>query len=142
MPFQIRRSRRPGFTLVELLVVISIISVLTAIGFTGVRNATSKGRDAHRKADLKAISGGLVSYYQDRDAFPPQAGNPGSCTGSNPTNCTSNTSNDWIPELTGGSTPYMQKLPKDPRQASNISGGLARFFKGNKPQGEVAAARS
>ncbi|MBU1000240.1 prepilin-type N-terminal cleavage/methylation domain-containing protein, partial [Patescibacteria group bacterium] len=45
-----------GFTLVELLVVISIIAILSVIGivvFTGVQKGA---RDAKRKADINAIA--------------------------------------------------------------------------------------
>ena len=116
-----------GFTLVELLVVISIIAVLSSLAYVNFKGATDKGRDAHRKADLKAISSALLSYYQDKDVYPPPAGNSGSCGGT-PLSCTSDTGDDWIPGLTSGTTPYIQKLPKDPRQ-TGINSNFAINFK-------------
>ena len=50
-----KRSRR-GFTLVELLVVISIIVILSVISFTIFTNVQKNARDAKRKADIDAIA--------------------------------------------------------------------------------------
>ncbi len=53
-----------GFTLVELLVVISIIAILSVIGmaiFTGVQKSA---RDAKRKADIDAIAKTMEIHYE------------------------------------------------------------------------------
>lgn len=44
-----------GFTLVELMVVISIISILSVIGIVLYSNAQKSARDTKRKADINAI---------------------------------------------------------------------------------------
>ena len=59
-----------GFTLVELLVVISIISILTIISVSSFTNAQIKGRDAQRKSDLDALSKALMMYFADKGVFP------------------------------------------------------------------------
>lgn len=64
LSFATLRSRS-GFTLVELLVVISIIAILSVIGlviFSGVQKNT---RNAKRIADMKAIALALEQYYND-----------------------------------------------------------------------------
>lgn len=59
-----------GFTLLELLVVISIIGILVAIGSASYSTVQKKGRDARRKEDLKAIQNALEQSYSVDSAYP------------------------------------------------------------------------
>lgn len=52
-----------GFTLLELLVVVSIIVILITMGLSSYSTAQKKGRDAKRKSDIKEIQGALEQYY-------------------------------------------------------------------------------
>ena len=52
-----------GFTLLEMLVVIGIISVLTAMGAVSYSTAQKKARDAKRKVDLGVIKNAMEQYY-------------------------------------------------------------------------------
>ncbi len=54
-----------GFTLVELLVVVSIIAVLSVIGITIFTGAQKGARDARRKADVESISKALEAHFND-----------------------------------------------------------------------------
>ncbi len=52
-----------GFTLLELLVVISIIGILLALGVVAFSTAQQKARDAKRRGDIKALHNGFEQYY-------------------------------------------------------------------------------
>jgi len=65
-----RKILECGFTLVELLVVISIISILSVISVTSYKTAQIKARDAVRKSDLIEVSKALMLYYADNSKFP------------------------------------------------------------------------
>ncbi len=52
-----------GFTLLELLVVIGIISILLGFGAVSYSTSQKKARDAKRKADLQAIQKVLEQCY-------------------------------------------------------------------------------
>ncbi len=54
LPKSIRNPQ--GFTLVELMVVVSIIAILSVIGVTLFVGAQKNARDGQRRADVEAIS--------------------------------------------------------------------------------------
>lgn len=51
-----------GFSLLELLVVISIIGILVSIGTVAFTTAQKKGRDARRREDIKAMQSAFEQY--------------------------------------------------------------------------------
>src|SRR3989344_6460947 len=61
LPKSINNPR--GFTLVELLVVISIIAILSVIGITVFTGVQKGARDTKRKADITAISNAMEANY-------------------------------------------------------------------------------
>lgn len=52
-----------GFTLLELLVVLSIMAILVTLGISSFTTAQKKSRDAKRKSDIKEVQGALEQYY-------------------------------------------------------------------------------
>lgn len=52
-----------GFTLMEILIVISIIAILITVGMSSFSTAQKKGRDSKRKSDLKDIQTAQEQYY-------------------------------------------------------------------------------
>ena len=100
-----------GFTLVELLIVISIITILTTIGYVAYHGATFKARDSRRKADLNAVKKALSLASSD-------------CSGGlYPVPTTTAAiqqyqflSTGWLP-----GTPYMQNPPQDLQSPTVVS---------------------
>ena len=63
-----------GFTLVELLVVISIISLLSSLVFSGLNNAKIRARDAERQSDMNQIYKALNLYFDTYGCLPTTSG--------------------------------------------------------------------
>jgi prepilin-type N-terminal cleavage/methylation domain-containing protein len=54
--------KKPAFTLVELIVVITILSILATFGFISYSSYIESSRDASRIAQIKNISDSLQIY--------------------------------------------------------------------------------
>ena len=59
-----------GFSLIELLVVISIIGVLSAVLVANFMGMRERARDAQKIQDLGAIKNALRLYYNDNQSYP------------------------------------------------------------------------
>ncbi|MEX0791671.1 MAG: prepilin-type N-terminal cleavage/methylation domain-containing protein [Pirellulaceae bacterium] len=64
-------SRRTGFTLVELLVVITIIGILAGLTLVAIGPVIFGTKNTAMKLELIQIETALASYKQDRGALPP-----------------------------------------------------------------------
>ncbi len=60
-------NRKAGFSLVELLVVISIMGLLLAMGAVSFTGAQKRGRDARRRSDMTAIQKGFEQYFVENN---------------------------------------------------------------------------
>lgn len=58
-----------GFTLLELLVVISIIGILVAMGAVAFTTAQSRGRDSKRRSDMQQIQKAFEQYYAQNGGY-------------------------------------------------------------------------
>lgn len=59
-----------GFTIIELLVVVAIIGLMTALGFALFSEARAKGRDAKREKDVKTLQDALSIYVTNANTYP------------------------------------------------------------------------
>ena len=59
-----------GFTMIELLVVTTIIIILSTIGLVSYRVTGQSARDSKRKADLETVRQALVLYRSDEGVYP------------------------------------------------------------------------
>lgn len=83
-----------GFTLVELLITVTIISLLSVIGIVSYTAFIKNARDNRRDSDIKFIQSALEQYNADQKAYPVEI-TPGS-------------------PLSFGNRNYMTKVPTDP----------------------------
>ncbi len=64
------KQNKKGFTLIEILVVISIIGFIAASAMYALNNARVKARDAKRLSDIKILQKALEMYYDDNNLYP------------------------------------------------------------------------
>lgn len=68
MPMSNQKSR--GFTLIELVVVISILAILSGVLVPRVRSHLKTARDARRLEDIKTVRGAIEQYRKDKGSYP------------------------------------------------------------------------
>lgn len=113
---------KKGFTLIELLIAISIIAIVSAIGFVSYSQAQVTARDAKRKQDLNSIRTALQLYYQANKHYPCTLTGVGWLSSNLPpwiTDSVDSTTQDTTCASTAASTVafdqnYINQVPVDP----------------------------
>lgn len=116
--------RSGGFTLLEVIIVMVIISTLIGIGTLSYMTVQKSGRDSARQSDLTRMQGALELYYSDSHAYPTL----GDCS-----------SDLWVEAtdledslVPAGDKSYLDELPCDPlddsESATCASGDGAAYY--------------
>ena len=64
------RSSQRGFSLIELIVVVTIIGILAGIALINVRTAQTKAREAALKENLFQMRKAIDNFYADKQRYP------------------------------------------------------------------------
>jgi len=92
---------RKSFSLVEILVVVTIISLLAGIAATSYAQFIRQSRDAKRKTDIEQIRAAIEMYRNFNNVYPTAGAAPGMDFGTG--------------GITDSSSTYLSKLPNDPQ---------------------------
>ena len=80
-----------GFTLIELMIVITIISILVGMAAMRYERAVQHAREATLKSDLQVMRQAIDNYTLDKEAAPQS-----------------------LEDLTNAQAPYLREIPTDP----------------------------
>jgi len=101
------RNRQQGFTLMEIIIALTIVAIVATVGFISYTSTIVKVRDARRKEDLRQIVTALQTYYTQNGQYPPA----GPCAYGDSCHVYSSAGDAWIPDLV---PTYLVRLPIDP----------------------------
>jgi general secretion pathway protein G len=65
-----RTMRRRGITLIEMLVVITIIALFSAVAYQRLSPSVDKGRITAARTQIEAFMGALQTYHIEKGKFP------------------------------------------------------------------------
>lgn len=63
-------ARADGFTMIELLVVITLIVILATVGMTQHRNSVTRAEEAVLKENLFRMRDAIDQFYADKNKYP------------------------------------------------------------------------
>ena len=64
------KSKKRGFTLIELVIVITVIAILASITVIGMNIYLKDARDSERASKVTIISEALEKYYDEKGEYP------------------------------------------------------------------------
>ena len=85
---QRRKNQQAGFSLIELIVVVTIIGILASVAVVQVKNAQRKAQEAALRDNLFEMRKAIDNFYADKQRYPADL-------------------NELVPN-------YMRSVPRDP----------------------------
>lgn len=70
MSNKLKQKNKNGFTLIEILIVFTLIGILVGMGLPQFRNSTTRAREAVLKENLFQMRILINQYYTDKGKFP------------------------------------------------------------------------
>ncbi len=142
-------NRLSGFTLLEVMVTVTIVAILTTVVVTSFGTAREQARDAQRKTDLRTVEAALALYKNKYGRYPAACNGP--TTGSTPEfSGQVGTAHvcplDSVQYIVGLAPEFMPKLPVDLKlngddsgfvYAVNTEGSVYKFMALNTVETEV-----
>lgn len=68
------QKKYQGFTLIEVLIVVTIVALLSVTALVTLSKQRTKAEDAGMKTDLARLKIAFEDYYNDHNCYPPTAG--------------------------------------------------------------------
>lgn len=117
----VRRRKTAGFTLIELMVVVTIIGILAGIAVVQVRHGIRKAKESALKQDLATMREAINQYYADKQKWPASLDElvQAKYLRRVPPNPITNSVEDWEPVM---SDPSTEDLGSDPAAESTGPG--------------------
>lgn len=112
------QSKKAGFTLIEILVVLAIVAALTVVVRISLGDVIQQSRDERRYTDLESVRLALHLYQSENDAYPDTSGAWWTvCVNGNDTTARDVTGGSaYIPDL---APRFMAEVPVDPTECDD-----------------------
>ncbi len=101
--------KKSGFTLIEILVAVTIVAVLSVIGTVSYNSINKRSRDAKRRSDLEQVRSALELYRSDKASYPGSSASFVALTGLD----TGDGNGPLVPT-------YLPSIPADPKNTAAI----------------------
>lgn len=106
--FSFFKTKKQGFSLIELMVTMGIIGLLSVISVVTIGNVRSNARDTKRINDIRQLATALEMYEIDHGAYPSCSGKSNDLTGG------------WYTCLVPALADYVSPLPQDPQNTPQV----------------------
>ncbi len=106
-------KRNAGFTIVEMLIVVTILAMLAGVLIPVLEDSASTSRDARRAADLKSVQAAVEAFHRVNGLYPDTGNRWSNELGT----AESYGPDGYIPDLV---PEFLPALPKDPEEGTDF----------------------